>query len=74
MPNATQPTTPTKYTVKQYAAKEPAFSESSLRAFIFNADKNGLTKHKAIVRVGRKVLIDDANFQAWLNAQNGDSL
>ncbi len=70
MPNATQPTQ-TKYTVKQYAAKEPAFTESSLRAFIFNADKNGLAKFKAIARVGRKVLIDDAKFQAWIDSQNG---
>ena len=75
MPNQTQAATQqTKFTVKQYAVKEPAFSESSLRALIFNEKTNGLAKFKAIVRVGRKVLIDDANFQAWLNAQNGDSL
>ncbi len=69
MPNENQTTTPTKYTVKQYTQKEPAFSESSLRALIFNEQTNGLAKFKAIVRVGRKVLIDDANFQAWLESQ-----
>lgn len=63
--------TQTKFTVKQFAAKEPAFSESSLRAFIFNADKNGLTKSKAIVRAGRKVLIDAAKFEQWLDSQAG---
>jgi hypothetical protein len=70
MSHATQETQ-TKFTVKQYAAKEPAFTESSLRAFIFNADKNGLTKHKAIIRVGRKVLVDDLKFQEWIESQNG---
>ncbi len=68
MPNEIQ-NTPTKYTVKQYAAKEPAFTESSLRALIFNEKTNGLAKFKAVVRVGRKVLIDNANFQAWLESQ-----
>jgi hypothetical protein len=70
MLHETQTTTPTKYTVKQYAQKEPAFTENSLRAFIFNSQKNGLDKFKAVSRVGRKVLIDHANFQAWIEAQN----
>lgn len=59
-----------KYTVKQYAAKEPAFTESSLRAIIFNEHKNGLANFKAVVRVGRKVLIDHANFQEWIESQS----
>jgi hypothetical protein len=69
MSDQNQTTEPTKYTVKQYARKEPAFSEQSLRAFIFNDQKNGLAKFKAISRVGRKVLIDHNRFQAWIDSQ-----
>lgn len=71
MPDQATTTEPTKYTVKQYARKEPAFSECSLRAFIFNEHNNGLAKFKAISRVGRKVLIDHVKFQAWIDSQAG---
>lgn len=37
---------------------------------IFNEHQNGLAKAGAIVRVGRKVLIDEAKFFAWIEAQN----
>lgn len=38
-----------------------------LRHLIFNADTNGFSK--AIRRVGRRVLIDEAAFYAWVNAK-----
>lgn len=45
----------------------PAFTEGSLRWLIFNAAENGL--EVAIVRVGRRVLIDVDAFNAWLAAR-----
>jgi hypothetical protein len=55
-------------TVKQLALQQPAFKESSLRWALFNAEYNGLAKSGAVVRVGRKVLIDPARFMAWLRS------
>jgi hypothetical protein len=58
-------------TVKQFSANNKAFSESSIRAIIFNEDKNGLAKSGAIIRIGRKVLIDESKFFGWVAAQGG---
>lgn len=59
---------PNYLTVKQMAAKHPAFSESSLRYHIFNEEKNGIDK--AIKRVGRKILINENSFFEWLENQD----
>lgn len=71
-------TTRTLLTVKQFSDKHQAFSQGSLRFQIFNASSrktslgeipgNGLDM--ALVRLGRKVMIDEARFFAWLDAQN----
>lgn len=61
---------PTLNTVKQHASKYPAFTEAALRMLIFNEHQNGLAKAGAIVRVGRKVLINEAKWFAWIEAQN----
>lgn len=57
-------------TVNQFAEKHLAFTRGSLRALIFNENGNGLAKSGAIVRIGRKVLIDEGKFFAWIEAQN----
>ena len=54
-------------TVKQLAEKSPAFTESSLRWLIFNAKANGL--NRALLKVGRRVLIDLPEFEQWLDEQ-----
>ena len=51
-------------TVRQLASMNPAFSEASLRWLIFNAEKNGLDC--ALVKPGRRVLIDIHEFERWL--------
>lgn len=56
-------------TVKQMAAKHSAFSEASLRYYIFNEKQNNLSG--AIRRIGRKVLINEAAFFQWIETQNG---
>ena len=45
---------------------------SGLRYFIANADKNGFDR--VYRRVGRRLLIDEAAFFAWVDAQNGTSV
>jgi len=54
-------------TVKQASEKYPAFTENSLRWIIFNSKLNGATAF--IRKVGRKVLLDEAGFVSWVNAQ-----
>jgi len=53
-------------TVKQFAFENPAFSEASLRWLLFKSDENGLAKSGAILRNGRRVLIDAEKFFQWL--------
>jgi len=54
-------------TIKQLAQENPAFTEASLRWLVFNARQNGLDA--AIVRVGRRVLIDVQKLDVWLEAR-----
>ncbi|MCP4656882.1 MAG: DNA-binding protein [bacterium] len=51
-------------TVKQVSRERPAFTEASLRWLIFNAEQNGL--NRALVRIGRRLLIDLERFDQWL--------
>ena len=61
---------PTMLTVKQFAKKHPAFPIGGLRHSIFNADTNGLNKAGAIVRKGRRVLINEEKFFVWVQEGN----
>lgn len=61
---------PTYHTVSQFAQKHPAFSVGALRQHIFDEHRNGLAESGAIVRVGRRVYINEAKFFVWLEAQN----
>jgi len=54
-------------TIKQLARENPAFTEASLRWLVFNARHNGLDT--AIVRVGRRVLIDVQKLDVWLETR-----
>ena len=69
-------------TVEQFAARNPAFTTAALRNLIFKAEArqssrgeipgNGLSECGAIIRVGRKVLIDEARFFEWLRAHTAN--
>lgn len=61
-------------TVNQFPTKYTAFTRGGLRSLIFNEHQNGLAKSGAIVRIGRKVLIDDVKFFAWVESQNQGGL
>ena len=70
------------YTVAQFSVAHPAFTQAALRNLIFKAGPrhsskgaipgNGLIEAGAIVRIGRKVLIDEDRFFDWVRQQNGD--
>ncbi len=53
-------------TVNQFCEKYPAFTHGGLRDRIFHAETNGLKKMGAILRNGRRVLIDEEKFFDWL--------
>ena len=67
-------------TVEQFSNDNPCFTPSSLRNLIFKANErqstkgiiagNGLLEAGAIIRIGRKVLINESKFYAWVEAQN----
>lgn len=56
------------FTVRQFAEKVPAFSEPSIRWMVFKSQENGLAESGAILRRGRRVLIDADKFEAWLKS------
>lgn len=57
-------------TVQQFHERHPAFAVGGLRHQIFNEGANGLKESGAIVRNGRRVLINEPKYFAWLEAQN----
>jgi hypothetical protein len=54
--------------VPQFSEKNPAFPHGSLRWLLFNRQQNGLDR--AVVRIGRRIYIDEDKFFQWLDAQN----
>jgi hypothetical protein len=70
MTGSATPTGRVLSTVRQFSERHPAFPPGGLRWLIFNERHNGLSRFGAIVRVGRKVLIDELRFFSWLDAGN----
>ena len=72
----------TPLTIRQLSERFPAFSEPTLRNLVFCAKPRHSSKgvipgnglDRAIIRVGRKVLIDAEQFQAWLRGKQGGGL
>ncbi len=56
-------------TVRQVCEAHPAFTEGGLRFLIFKSASNGLDAAGAVIRIGRKVLIDETAFLAWVHRQ-----
>ena len=68
---------PVLLTVRQFSEKHQAFPQGSIRSLIFHASPrhssegrihgNGLDA--ALIRIGRKVLINEARFFEWVEKQ-----
>lgn len=72
----TTPTVPEHYdrkllTVDAWPKFYPWPSRDGLRFYIKNRHNNGLARHNAILRMGRRILIDPDRFFQWIDAQNG---
>lgn len=59
----------TLLTVRQFCERHPAFTQGGVRWMLFNREQNGLDR--AVVKVGRRVLIDVSEFFRWIDEQNG---
>ncbi len=59
-------------TVDQFCADNPAFTKGSMRWLLFRRDNNGLSR--AILKVGRRVLIDVDEFFEWIDDQQDEPL
>ncbi|WP_295438797.1 hypothetical protein [uncultured Thiodictyon sp.] len=53
------------YSVKEFAERYPGVSLGGCRWAIFNSSTNGLDKAGAVVRRGRRVLINPERWFAW---------
>lgn len=69
------------FSVRQFCERNPAFPQPTIRQRIFEASPrfnakgqtlpgNGLLECGAVLRCGRKVLIDEAKFYQWLDQKN----
>ena len=57
-------------TVKQFCERHQAFSYGGIRHNIFHENSNGLKESGAIIRNGRRILINEEKFFSWLETRN----
>ncbi len=58
-------------TVNQFVEEHKFATHGGIRHILFNASTNGLAKSKAIKRLGKRILIDELAFLAWINDMDG---
>lgn len=71
---------PVLSTIRQFSEKYPAFSQGSLRNLIHLSSERYSSKGKipanglniALIRIGRKLLINEVRFFQWIEEQQGD--
>jgi len=55
------------FTFKQFVTRHPCVKKGGLRFQIFQAKKNGLEESGALLRIGRKILIDEPKYFGWID-------
>ncbi len=58
-------------TIDAWPDFHPWPTANGLRFYVKHRHTNGLDKHGAVLRVGRRILIDSDRFHKWIDAQNG---
>lgn len=56
-------------TIAQLAEKCPGLTQPAIRWLIFNSKENGLAQSGAIMRNGRRILIDVDKFFSWFDSR-----
>jgi hypothetical protein len=64
----TETSSPSFSTPKQFCEKNPWETIGGLRHKIFHSKDNGLEESGAIIRVGRKILINDPKYFSWIES------
>jgi hypothetical protein len=57
-------------TVNQFVAEHSFASNGGIRFLLFNSKNNGMEKAGVIKRLGRRIIIDENKFFAWVESQN----
>lgn len=65
---------PTLLTIKRLCEKHEICKYGGVRYHILNKATNGLEESGAIVRVGRKIFIDESKYFAWMQAPKQGSV
>lgn len=55
-------------TVEQMAAEQPGLSVGGIRWDLFHREKNGLAASGAVIRRGRRLLLDRDRYLDWLTS------
>lgn len=53
-------------TVEELAKKHPKLTIGGIRWWLFNRDRNGLKDSGAVIKMARKLFIDETKFIDWL--------
>lgn len=61
-------------TVKQFCQRHIAFTVGGIRHNIFYEKTNGLAESGAIVRNGRRILINEEKFFSWIESRSAIAL
>ena len=79
----TEAARPVLLTVEQFSQRNPAFTPAAIRNLIFKAEPrqssigtvpgNGLLEARAVLRLGRRVLLDEAKFLQWVEGKAAES-
>lgn len=59
---------PRLFTLKQFCEAHPAFAMGGMRQSILHSHLNGLDESGAILRNGRRILVDESKWFEWLLA------
>jgi len=62
--------TPIYSAVNQFCERHPVFKVGGIRHLIFNEKTNGLAESGAIVRIGRKITINEEKFFTYIESLN----
>lgn len=57
-------------TPRQFIAKHTWATNGGMRHYLFYGETNGLNKSGAILRIGRKILINEEKFFEWIETLN----
>ena len=59
------------FTIRQFCKRNSFIGEGGLRFQIFNRAGTGLKKSGALIRLGRKRLIDEEKYFGWMDSPQG---